>query len=266
MTAGGRAGQARCCSSRPSRWCPAAAAACGQCRLCTRRPPPRTRRWPPRARPPLKRTTGRTRPAARLRCRCCRARRMATGQQPRGRRAAPPRAPAPQVSGSRCATVHVHGFFQVMAEGRAGASQGAGSAQQPDVTPLQCCASLDFWLLFFACTIGTPWARLGAAAARGPRPCLLAGDCAAARSRHRSRNLHHLWVCSPGSAALCAALGCRPWLASTGWRAREEGLPSMSPGLQGRVTVHGLCHVAQLAVAQHLAAGSSSPPTPHTPA
>ena len=229
MTAGGRAGQARCCSSRPSRWCPAAAAACGQCRLCTRRPPPRTRRWPPRARPPLKRTTGRTRPAARLRCRCCRARRMATGQQPRGRRAAPPRAPAPQVSGLRCATVHVHGFFQVMADGGRGV---AGRRQRPaagrDAAAVLRVARL---LAAILCVHhrhapGSP----GCCCRARPRPCLLAGDCAAARSRHRSRKLHHLWVCSPGSAALCAALGCCPWLASTGWRAREEGLPSMSPG------------------------------------
>jgi len=263
MTAGGRAGQARCCSSRPSRWCPAAAAACGQCRLCTRRPPPRTRRWPPRARPPLKRTTGRTRPAARLRCRCCRARRMATGQQPRGRRAAPPRAPAPQVSGLRCATVHVHGFFQVMAEGRAGASQGAGSAQQPDVTPLQCCASLDFWLLFFACTIGMPRARLGAAAARGHgRACLQV------TAQQREAGTGHVNCTTSGCAALAVLRSVRPLAAVPGWppQAGALGKRGCRACHQGRVTVHGFCHVAQLAVAQHLGAGPSSPPTPHTPA
>ena len=35
--------------------------------------------------------------------------------------------------------------------------QGAGAAEpEPNLTPLQCLRSLDFWLLVFACIIGTP--------------------------------------------------------------------------------------------------------------
>lgn len=35
--------------------------------------------------------------------------------------------------------------------------QGPGAAEpEPNFTPLQCLTSLDFWLLVFACIIGTP--------------------------------------------------------------------------------------------------------------